>query len=951
MKKRLFLAIMLAAAAGVSADNTARVTAAGGATADYASLQAALNACMGGETVTMLTDETVSGSLTIPVSVTLDLDGHLVKNTGGDFLKFSDNVSLWMRGGGTLQSGSVVFQFQSSSSVSVNVTNCTVKGWVGTYGSSTCAVNAYADSSFEFSYLGSGWGSAQFNVYGGRFALSSGWWQDRNQPGTVVSLRGGYFNIDPAAASYSVLAAGYRVEASGDAAYPYRVAEISEAVARVTTAGGVSTDYNSLRTALAACTEGGETVTMLANETLSAEAVTIASDIVLDLAGFTLYKPSGDFLHFADDVTVTIRGGTIRGSTGASSCFHLGASGSVTVTNCTVNAYAAAFGNGAVLNFMADTIANLHYLASGYGTTVFNIHDGRYAVSEGIWHGSGAPGTRIRAMGGHFSIDPSSAVADGYHAVSDVTTVDGVTYTHRVKVNEAGDPYVVVTKAGEQPRGYETVQSALNACTGGETVTLCATPTGLNGVTLTIPSSVTLDLGGYYMTLGSGFLSPAAGVHLVLTNGTYYSGASAIHMGGGTATVVDVHDCKIQGFNMTYGSGTVNLYDGAVINMTQFVSAWGAGYVNVYGGRIKYARERDGGHETEGMTVTVYGGDFADVPFSTLEGGRLRLAEDHVAIYKPTSANGFACLYRVCAASDCSPVAVVQPGIHCLSFPDAMANVLPSRDITLLADLGQTTYITNDVVVNLGGHELSASSGNVLDVQAGHSATLSNGTLRVSGGSSCVAARDNAAVTLGSDLVLKGTGDVGSNGCAVWMPGNPSRVFLDGATLETRNMHSVGNVNAELVVRGASVVRTPNFKAGSLDLAYAEGGFWSKDPSAYATNNHVVLYRAAATPCKWQVKPWAAICADGWSFDFAEEAPVVTGTCDAPSGAITVSLTCTAPTRKTLLADLSGLILNSGTYADLSFAKDAALPGAVQVSYENGRLYAWEAKGTIIVFK
>ena len=61
---------------------------------------------------------------------------------------------------------------------------------------------------------------------------------------------------------------------------------------------------------LAACTEGGETVTMLANETLSAEAVTIASDIVLDLAGFTLYKPSGDFLHFADDVTVTIRGGT-----------------------------------------------------------------------------------------------------------------------------------------------------------------------------------------------------------------------------------------------------------------------------------------------------------------------------------------------------------------------------------------------------------------------------------------------------------------------------------------------------------------------------------------------------------------------------------------------------------------------------------------------------------------
>ena len=118
MKKSLIV-VALAVCASVWAVDTARVTAPGGATADYASLQAALNACTGGETVTMLTDETVSGSLTIPVSVTLDLDGHLVKNTGGDFLKFSDNVSLWMRGGGAMQSGAVVLQFESSRSVAV----------------------------------------------------------------------------------------------------------------------------------------------------------------------------------------------------------------------------------------------------------------------------------------------------------------------------------------------------------------------------------------------------------------------------------------------------------------------------------------------------------------------------------------------------------------------------------------------------------------------------------------------------------------------------------------------------------------------------------------------------------------------------------------------------------------------------------------------------------------
>ena len=87
------------------------------------------------------------------------------------------------------------------------------------------------------------------------------------------------------------------------------------------------------------------------------------------------------------------------------------------------------------------------------------------------------------------------------------------------------------------------------------------------------------------------------------------------------------------------------------------------------------------------------------------------------------------------------------------------------------------------------------------------------------------------------------------------------------------------------------------------------------------------------------------------SVGFADKAPTVTGMCDAPSGPVTASLVDAVPTRKMLLADLSGLTLNSGTYADLSFVKDAALPEAVRVSYENGRLYAWEAKGTMIVFK
>ena len=53
MKKTLMV-VALALCAGVWAEDTARVTVPGGTTTDYATLQAALNACTGGETVTML---------------------------------------------------------------------------------------------------------------------------------------------------------------------------------------------------------------------------------------------------------------------------------------------------------------------------------------------------------------------------------------------------------------------------------------------------------------------------------------------------------------------------------------------------------------------------------------------------------------------------------------------------------------------------------------------------------------------------------------------------------------------------------------------------------------------------------------------------------------------------------------------------------------------------------
>ena len=212
----------------------------------------------------------------------------------------------------------------------------------------------------------------------------------------------------------------------------------------------------------------------------------------------------------------------------------------------------------------------------------------------------------------------------------------------------------------------------------------------------------------------------------------------------------------------------------------------------------------------------------------------------------------------------------------------------------------------------------------------------------------------------GATLIVESTvrieGTSGNTTCSVYMPSDNARVVFDGARIATTALYSWGTApQSTIEITGDSVMTCSSFQIGSAKLppnVVATGGSFAVNPTSYVTNNHVVLYRANASPCKWQVKPWAAICSDGWTFDLPTEAATVTGTCAAPSaGPITVSLAGTIPTRKTLLADLTGLTFSSGGYADLSFVRDASLPASIQVSYESGRLYAWEMKGTLIVFQ
>ena len=268
----------------------------------------------------------------------------------------------------------------------------------------------------------------------------------------------------------------------------------------------------------------------------------------------------------------------------------------------------------------------------------------------------------------------------------------------------------------------------------------------------------------------------------------------------------------------------------------------------------------------------------------------------------------------------------------------------------------QVSKVGSDFTFDLGGKCLSGGL-DLFKVRTNSTVRVRNGTIReTSNWKSCFIMEKCATLMVGSAVRIEGSS--GNSTCCVYMQSDEAHVVLDGAQIGTTAIYSWGSAPLSTIeITGDSVMTCSsfNFPTTAAKLppnVVATGGSFAINPTSYVTNNHVVLYRANASPCKWQVKPWAAICSGGWTFDLPMEAATVTGTCAAPpAGPITVSLTGKIPTRKTLLADLSGLTLGSGTYADLSFVKNASLPGAVQVSYEGGKLYAWEAKGTIIVFQ
>ena len=375
------------------------------------------------------------------------------------------------------------------------------------------------------------------------------------------------------------------------------------------------------------------------------------------------------------------------------------------------------------------------------------------------------------------------------------------------------------------------------------------------------------------------------------------------------------------------------------------------GGINIYGGEIVPTVERSAGYENRGIKTTVYGGTFSIVPFNN-DYDRFNLAEGRMAVctnYSRTAVgSSYTFHYKVTLEDGCDLVASLSSGVYAEKLGESFAAGVAGDVVTLLKDCTETvrTEIKRDVVFDLGGYTLTGDNVHVLSIpnsNSGISAVVSNGTIVATGNNACVLTYQNADVTLGKGLTLRGA-------YACFFNGINGSVSIDGASVETTtmcNFYTVGN--ASFVVRGDSVVNVTKFKALNTQddsFAVAEGGLWNLDPAGYVTNNFVKLHRSGAATYKYQVVPWEDICTEGWTFRVGDEAPVVSGTCYTPLAPIAVR----SPERKTLVADFSGLVLSSPSDS-LSFESAPGLEKSLALTYEDSKLYASLLRGFTILFR
>lgn len=957
-----FVAAVVCASVGVARAANLVSVFVDGATREYPTLNEALDACSGGETVTLLGDVKLDASLSVAKPVTLDLGGHKLSGPGHMIKPTSASDGFLIRNGAMASSDCCISTASGTYVVTVsNVTFtgvCLLFGEGGTLEFLEGCVSRCNYLASQFSQTACG-----MNVRGGVVAPGKSIF-DGARVGTTLQVYGGRFTQDPT----PYLAVGYRTEEETyvvdgiECAYRVRASTADDRpVASVVSADGTThITFGTFGEAFNAVEAGG-TLTLL-DDCPVATTLSISKGFTFDLGGHALtVNANVDIFNVKSGVSdFVVQNGTC---TAQKSVFYIPSGGStVTVSNVVCTGGYFVTGTATASATFASGKMRCDYLTSSGSALSIRVLDGLVAPLVDI-HDAVSTKAGIVVSGGRHSANVTQWLADGYALVCEDALVDGVVCRYVVRpAEEAGvQPAAKTISAdGVTTNVYDSMAAAISACERGGTVKLLQNCTYVGGG-LSVPRDMTIDLNGLRIAnTGRDFLSVAANTTVWVRDGVLCGGASIFTAAAGAT--VNVTNCVLTGLCPFYSGahGTLNVYNSDMRDIGLFGSANGNATMNVYGGFFSFTQGwRDG--TKIGTTFNVYGGHFKVNPAAV---STPVLAEGARAAYAPVSYRGESYAYEVISAEKHKAVSFEAELDQVLytNLNVALSVAAHGATVCLVTNVGHSVSRTDNAAktttLDLGGWEIVCDD-DIVSVGSKWTLKIENGTIRQQKESrSCVVLKNNAAVELGATVSLVGT--EGQKTCGVYIPGGNARLVLNGTFVDVSRLVSwtATGTNADVVVRGNGTnlctavfweVSQWNSARPQSSTFIIEGGHWTADPTAYVTNNYVPFYKPSATPCPWRVMDWAELLADGLTFDFADSmlGASVSGTVDS-AGPIVVSLTGTPPTKRTLLADFSGLAAASGS---LSFTKSPDIPAGVRLDFSDGRLYAWEPKGTVLIFR
>ncbi|WP_295859511.1 hypothetical protein, partial [uncultured Oscillibacter sp.] len=434
---------------------TARDSESGSVTTYAADLSDALDAAENGATVTLLADAAVG---TVPLegkTVTLDLNGKTVKNSGGG----SNNIlvgsspssaSLIITGRGSFISESLTLVVKNGTldlsqwtGDDSYIRNVTISGansrFISPTGAGEIYTLAFTDSDTEQA-------ADTASLNGGRYdeiayergktiklgdLLAKG--HAFRQNGTFLEYAKELKNNDTVE-EVEVVRCTSHVDADGDKLCDYCNTDLTTGMVATSETGGTTYYYTDLSAALAKVSTDGGTVKLLNNVTVLSKPLTIENknghNITLDLNGKTLQTFPGDadtFLQVLGNVTICdssdAKSGKIESPNSGGVCVS---SGTLTITGGTFDCLVVV-GNGGNMKISGGIFAALEtrnntairtLLADGYG---LKRSDGRWLTEDELTRTTAAQVTAEAA--------PLTSVAI---SVTPGTTVE---YGQSVKLN------------------------------------------------------------------------------------------------------------------------------------------------------------------------------------------------------------------------------------------------------------------------------------------------------------------------------------------------------------------------------------------------------------------------------------------------------------------------------------------------------------------------------------